>query len=617
MKRFMPIRRGFQRKSACPRALAALLTWILIQPPLLAQQQGRNGQEGWATSGLGSQNLARVAASAAQLAEVLRKDAGLMVELKRWVAKEATDRGQIVEDADLANSAIFTRLENDVEFRSVATRLVQRYGYLMPQLNPDSEAAKERNILLQERTKRLLRAEAEEEEEARQRRRERDLDRASREDRADDSQTQRRRVEQTGRRDAPEAPDALEVPRGGQFSPSQRERLTEKLQTATGSVPGVGIEAGIQRAAMGTDWLRGLPDPGSIPGAPMPEERLAEAMERESLGEIRSYSNADPRGSSFERRDGADRGLIRQPHERNEVPLLVRRPNPYADIPSLYDLYLQAPQRPAKLERFGLEVFRNSSINPDLLPVDLPVGPDYVVGPGDGLAIDVWGGVTNRFIRTVDNEGRVALPEVGPVMVSGRTMGEVQRTLQQVLRSQFRDISADVSLARLRTVRVYVVGDVEFPGAYEVSSLSTPVAALFQAGGPADQGSARTVRHFHGKQLVQELDVYDLLLRGIRGDVKQLRDGDTVMVPPIGPQVKVEGMVRRPALYEIRGETRLDEVLELAGGILPTATLRNIQVQRLEAHEKRTMISLDLPEAGDSEAIAKQLQSFMVRDGDE
>ncbi|MGH9818464.1 MAG: SLBB domain-containing protein, partial [Candidatus Acidiferrales bacterium] len=295
----------------------------------------------------------------------------------------------------------------------------------------------------------------------------------------------------------------------------------------------------------------------------------------------------------------------------------MRRPNPYADIPSLYDLYLQAPQRPAKLERFGLEVFRNSSINPDLLPVDLPVGPDYVVGPGDGLAIDVWGGVTHRLIRTVDNEGRVALPEVGPVMVSGRTMGQVQQTLQQALRSQFRDISADVSLARLRTVRVYVVGDVEFPGAYEVSSLSTPVAALFQAGGPTEQGSARTVRHFQGKQLVQELDVYDLLLRGIRGDVKQLRNGDTVMVPPIGPQVKVEGMVRRPALYEIRGETPLDEVLELAGGILPTATLRNIQVQRLEAHEKRTMISVDLPESGDSEAIAKQLQSFMVRDGDE
>ncbi len=623
MSRLMPIQAEFNCRTARRRAFAGLLAWILIPSPTLAQQQyqARNGQEGWATNGLGAQNQARVAASAAQIAEVLRKDAGLMVELKRWVAKEATDRGQIVEDADLADSAIFIRLENDVEFRSVATRLVQRYGYLMPQLNPDSEVAKERDILIEERTKRLLRAEAEEEEEARQRRRERNLDRASRDDRDEESQSQRRRVEQTSRRDAPQAPDPFELPRDERFSPSQQERLNERLQTAGGSVAGVGVEAGIQRAAMGTDWLRGLPDPGGIPGVPMPEERLAEAIGRESPGEMRGYTNGDPRGSTFEpserRREGANRDRFRQPHERDQVPLLVRRPNPYADIPSLYDLYLQAPQRPAKLERFGLDVFRNSSMSPDLLPVDLPVGPDYVVGPGDGLAIDMWGGVTHRLMRTVDNEGRVALPEVGPVMVSGRTMGEVQQTLQQVLRSQFRDISADVSLARLRTVRVYVVGDVEFPGAYEVSSLSTPLAALFQAGGPTEQGSARTVRHFQGKQLVQEVDVYDLLLRGIRGDVKQLRDGDTVMVPPIGPQVKVEGMVRRPALYEIRGETPLDEVLELAGGILPTATLRNIQVQRLEAHEKRTMISVDLPEAGDSEAIAKQLQSFRVRDGDE
>jgi protein involved in polysaccharide export with SLBB domain len=99
--------------------------------------------------------------------------------------------------------------------------------------------------------------------------------------------------------------------------------------------------------------------------------------------------------------------------------------------------------------------------------------------------------------------------------------------------------------------------------------------------------------------------------------VKQLRDGDTVMVPPIGPQVKVEGMVRRPAVYELRSATPLAEVLELAGGILPTATLRNIQVQRLEAHEKRTMISVDLPESGDSEAVRAQLQSFAVREGDE
>jgi len=115
--------------------------------------------------------------------------------------------------------------------------------------------------------------------------------------------------------------------------------------------------------------------------------------------------------------------------------------------------------------------------------MDLPVGPEYVVGPGDGLAINVWGGISQRMFRIVDREGRITLPEAGPLLVSGRSLGDVQRTVQQLLRTQYRDVSADVSLSRLRTVRIYVVGDVAEPGAYDISSLSTPLNALFAAGG--------------------------------------------------------------------------------------------------------------------------------------
>ena len=136
--------------------------------------------------------------------------------------------------------------------------------------------------------------------------------------------------------------------------------------------------------------------------------------------------------------------------------------------------------------------------------MDLPAGPDYVVGPGDGLAIDLWGGVSQRVYRTVDREGRISLPEVGPVLVSGKSLAEVQQNLQQILRTQFRDESADVSLARLRTIRVYEVGDVANPGAYDISSLSTPLNALFAAGGPTPQGSLRIVKHFRGNQLVED-----------------------------------------------------------------------------------------------------------------
>ena len=178
----------------------------------------------------------------------------------------------------------------------------------------------------------------------------------------------------------------------------------------------------------------------------------------------------------------------------------------------------------------------------DDLPMDLPVGPDYVLGPGDGLNIELWGSIAQRLQRVVDRTGQVALPEAGPLLVSGHTLGDVQRVMQGVMRSQYRDVEVDVSLARLRTVRVYVVGDVQSPGAYDISSLSTPLNALYAAGGPTAGGSLRILQHYRGKQLVQEIDVYDLLLRGVNGDLQRIQSGDIIRVPPIGPQVTVEGM---------------------------------------------------------------------------
>ena len=253
----------------------------------------------------------------------------------------------------------------------------------------------------------------------------------------------------------------------------------------------------------------------------------------------------------------------------------------------------------------------------ELIPMDLPAGPDYVVGPGDGLTINLWGSVSRKLYLTVDREGRVSLPEVGPVLVSGKSLADVQENVQQVLRTQFRDESADISLSRLRTIRVYEVGDVANPGAYDISSLSTPLNALFAAGGPTARGSLRIVRHYRGSQLVETVDLYDLLLHGVKSGMERLENGDTVLVPPIGAQVTVEGMVHRPAVYELKDEKTLSSVLELAGGLLPTAALRHIEVQRLVIHDKQTMLSLNIPDVGDAAEITKKLDSFEIQDGDQ
>ncbi len=150
----LPFRQAF-------RYAVALFVPFLAWPFLLPAQENQ-APDPLPPSGLAAENLGRVAASATQVEDLLRKEPGLLVELKRWVAKEATDRGQILDDAELTDQAIFERLTLELEFRARATRLLQRYGYLMPELNPDSEEAKERELLLKERTRRLARTTAEE-----------------------------------------------------------------------------------------------------------------------------------------------------------------------------------------------------------------------------------------------------------------------------------------------------------------------------------------------------------------------------------------------------------------------------------------------------------------------
>jgi protein involved in polysaccharide export with SLBB domain len=305
-----------------------------------------------------------------------------------------------------------------------------------------------------------------------------------------------------------------------------------------------------------------------------------------------------------------------EPFADQNQPETTQRPNPYPGLPALHDLYRQIPSQKAALRRFGADIFQDGTGNLESLPMDLPAGPDYILGPGDGLSINTWGSVSQRWTRSVDREGKVSLPEAGDIVIAGQSLADAQRTVEKALRVQFRDIHVDLSLTRLRTIRVYVVGDVMRAGAYDISSLSTPLNALYAAGGPTPRGSLRTVRHYRGSRLVREVDLYDLLLRGVRSDVARLEPGDTILVPPVGPQVTVAGMVRRPAIYEVKGPTQLSDVLDLAGGVLVSATLRQINVERIEAHERRVMLSVQLPNSNDKQVVEPALGNFRVQDGD-
>lgn len=313
----------------------------------------------------------------------------------------------------------------------------------------------------------------------------------------------------------------------------------------------------------------------------------------------------------------AKREAIVPPFDDSSLnPKTIRQENPYPSLPSTRDLYTQFPDQSANLKRFGSDIFRPDAVGLNTFPTDLPAGADYVLGSGDTLTIDIWGGVSQRLTRQVDREGRISLPDAGPVVVVGLTLAKAQEMVQAVLEPQYHNARVALSVTRLRTVRVYVVGDVQRPGAYDISSLSTPLNALYAAGGPTATGSLRVVKHYRGEKLLCEVDLYDLLIRGQRKEIAHLEPGDTILVPPVGPLVAVGGMVRRPAVYELKGETELADVVEMAGGVTVSASLGEVKVERIEAHEKRVMVNVKFTPVVAHESARRALGEFLVQDGD-
>gem|GEM_PF-224794 len=694
----------------------ALAAFGALGTSAVAQQASQTAQpqkpEGVAAE-LGRTNLDRVGASPEEIKAVLAQDPGLMVELKRWVAQDATSHGQIIGDEDLSDAAIDSRLDTDTAFRSVATRLLQRYGYLVPKVNPDSEAGKEQNLLIQERVKWITQAEEQARAEAQQREHEsfvKTMPCSAQYQQNCAAQPGGQMISQPGSlgqpaiQQIPNLPLQMNPPTNNFQNLQMPGGALERAQLLQGGAGygysempfsgsydesdtldgfGAALSPALLRQAMagagggelggfGGGSLGGGDDTGaeSMPGQLGMSGALGAAADGAAngqsggglsgLGLLGGGNSATGIGglsgnggiSSLGALGGLGAGLgasglgssglaemmgspatspqmqgfsslaptssltgMRAPSAMLQ-PTLLRQPDPYQGIPSLYDMYLQAIPRPASPQRFGEAVFENGTRDVQMLPMDLPVGPDYVVGPGDSLSIDLYGGVSKRLFRPVDRQGQVTLPEVGPVLVSGKSLSDVQQNMQQLLRTQFKGVSVSVSLARLRTIRVYEVGDVENPGAYDISSLSTPLNALFAAGGPTQRGSLRIVNHYRGGQLVQTVDLYDLLLHGVKTDIVRLENGDTVQVPPAGPEVTVEGMVRRPAIYELKDEKNLADVIQLAGGLLPAASLGHIEVQRLMAHQERTMLSLNIAPNNDASATEKELASFTVQDGD-
>jgi protein involved in polysaccharide export with SLBB domain len=367
--------------------------------------------------------------------------------------------------------------------------------------------------------------------------------------------------------------------------------------------------------------LESLNGDGELP-SPQPQQ---------ALRELANQPVSRTAGGQPDRAKTPPRDRETEAHNTTDAPRVLRQPAPY-NLLAMRDLYTQIPDRDDQhLKRFGSEMFTDRgaidagrtasalAVPSQAAPLDIPLGPDYVVGPGDSLSVNLWGGVTQTFTRVIDREGRVALPDVGVVQVAGLTLGQAQDVIEAALKPQFRNARVSVTVSRLRTVRVYVVGDVQRPGAYDLSSLSSPLSALYAAGGPTAVGSLRTLRHLRGDRVVAEIDLYDFLLHGVRGN-DRFEGGDTLLVPPAGPQVAVSGAVKRPAIYELKQELKressLADVLNDAGGASVAASLAHISVERIDANRKRETVTVKLPEGATAEQAQAGIAAFVVKDGD-
>jgi polysaccharide export outer membrane protein len=245
------------------------------------------------------------------------------------------------------------------------------------------------------------------------------------------------------------------------------------------------------------------------------------------------------------------------------------------------------------LKSFGYDLFEG--VPSTFAPVsDIQVPMDYAVGPGDRLNVQLYGNEPATYVLTVGRDGRINFPKLGPIMVSGMSFDRARATIEQRVTQQLIGSHVSVTMGDLRSIRVFVLGEAEKPGSYTVSGLSTMTNALFVSGGVKKIGSLRKIELRRNGRLVTVLDLYDLLLRGDTSGDQQLLPGDVIFIPPIGDSVSVYGAVRRPAIYELKSEKSVEQVIDIAGGLLPDADGKQAQLERIQPSRLREMRNIDL-----------------------
>jgi len=256
---------------------------------------------------------------------------------------------------------------------------------------------------------------------------------------------------------------------------------------------------------------------------------------------------------------------------------------------------------------FGYEIFGYLPATFEPLAAG-PVDPDYPIGPGDEVVVQVWGDNQFTHASVVSREATISVPDIGQVVLNGLSLAQAKRLITDRLGTVYSGIHArrpttfvDVTLGKLRTIQVFILGDVVRPGGYTISSVATVLNALYNAGGPTSRGSMRDVRIIRHNQIYQHADLYGYILTGSKEADVRLLSGDVVFVPPVGRVAAIVGEVHRPSIYELRLGEALQDLLRLSGGVLTTAVVDRALIDRVVPFADRDSlrgqdrIALDVP----------------------
>ncbi len=235
---------------------------------------------------------------------------------------------------------------------------------------------------------------------------------------------------------------------------------------------------------------------------------------------------------------------------------------------------------------YGANLFRR--VPSTFAPLEMsPVPSDYVVGPGDELRVRVWGQVNFQANLRVDRSGEIFLPQVGSVHVASLPFSDLDSALRKAIGRVYHNFDLIVNLGQIRSIQVYLTGQARNPGVYTVSSLSSLVDALFASGGPSTQGSLREIELRRGGSTLTHFDLYAFLIHGDKSKDVKLLAGDVIFIPAVGPQAAVTGSVRSPAIYELRANETLGDLIADAGEVSATASRARISIERIDGHNGR------------------------------